>query len=103
MVLYGVAKPLNRVNRDSDCHRKIRKWNPHPSVLVVGYTSFIALVRAEDTKFAQRKYMATTLRESPRILIFDEQQNPISIDSRLRKCLMKVPTKLRILLSGTLF
>lgn len=47
--------------------------------------------------------MATTLRESPGILIFDEGHNPISTDSRLRKCLMKLPTKLRILLSGTLF
>ena len=47
--------------------------------------------------------MATTLREIHGILIFDEGHNSISTNSRLGKCLMKLPLELRILLSSTLF
>ncbi|EOA25957.1 hypothetical protein CARUB_v10019346mg [Capsella rubella] len=79
-----------------------KKWHAEPSVLVMGYTSFLTLMR-EDSKFAHRKYMAKVLRESPGLLVLDEGHNPRSTESRLRKALMKVDIDLRILLSGTLF
>ncbi|WJX38511.1 DNA repair and recombination protein RAD54-like protein [Trifolium repens] len=103
MVLPGVPRPSSDVKHVLDCLSKIQKWNSHPSVLVMGYTSFLSLMRSEDTKFAHRKYMVKALKESPGILILDEGHNPRSTKSRLRKCLMKLPTELRILLSGTLF
>ncbi|XP_058764637.1 SNF2 domain-containing protein CLASSY 2-like [Vicia villosa] len=102
-ILPGVPKPTSGVKHVLDCINKIQKWNSHPSVLVMGYTSFFSLMRSEETKFEHRKYMAKALRENPGILILDEGHNPRSTKSRLRKCLMKVPTELRILLSGTLF
>ncbi|CAL5343695.1 unnamed protein product [Camellia sinensis] len=85
-----------------DCMEKIEKWLIHPSVLLMGYTSFLTLTR-EDSKFAHKKYLGKVLRQSPGILILDEGHNPRSTKSRLRKALMKVETGLRILLSGTLF
>ncbi|KAH0860345.1 LOW QUALITY PROTEIN: hypothetical protein HID58_088606 [Brassica napus] len=97
-----VPKPSQDVMHVLDCLEKIQKWHAHPSVLVMGYTSFLTLMR-EDSKFAHRKYMAKVLRESPGLLILDEGHNPRSTKSRLRKGLMKVGTDLRILLSGTLF
>ncbi|CAE6112231.1 unnamed protein product [Arabidopsis arenosa] len=98
----GVPKPSQDVMHVLDCLEKIQKWHAHPSVLVMGYTSFTTLMR-EDSKFAHRKYMAKVLRESPGLLVLDEGHNPRSTKSRLRKALMKVGTDLRILLSGTLF
>ncbi|KAL3717952.1 hypothetical protein ACJRO7_003136 [Eucalyptus globulus] len=98
----GMPKPGQDVMHVLDCLEKIQKWHAHPSVLVMGYTSFLTLMR-EDSKFAHRKHMAKVLRESPGILILDEGHNPRSTKSRLRKVLMKVQTDLRILLSGTLF
>jgi hypothetical protein len=47
--------------------------------------------------------MVKALKESPGIVILDEGQIPRSTKSRLRKCFMKLQTKLRILLSCTLF
>ncbi|QCE01379.1 SNF2 domain-containing protein CLASSY 2-like [Vigna unguiculata] len=102
VVLPGVPKPTDDVKHVLDCLEKIQKWHSHPSVLIMGYTSFLTLMR-EDSKFAHRKYMAKVLRESPGIMVLDEGHNPRSTKSRLRKVLMKVQTKLRILLSGTLF
>ncbi|CAI8597382.1 unnamed protein product [Vicia faba] len=102
-ILPGFPKPTSDVKHVLDCINKIQKWNSHPSVLVMGYTSFFSLMRSEESKFEHRKYMAKALRENPGILILDEGHNPRSTKSRLRKCLMKLPTELRILLSGTLF
>ncbi|KAK7300481.1 hypothetical protein RJT34_11325 [Clitoria ternatea] len=102
MVIPGVPKPTDDVKHVLDCLEKIQKWHSHPSVLIMGYTSFLTLMR-EDSKFAHRKYMAKVLRESPGLLVLDEGHNPRSTKSRLRKVLMKVQTDLRILLSGTLF
>nr|GME12672.1 SNF2 domain-containing protein CLASSY 1-like [Ipomoea batatas] len=85
-----------------DCLEKMQKWLAHPSVLLMGYTSFLTLTR-EDSTYAHRKYMNQVLRQCPGILILDEGHNPRSTKSRLRKALMKVNTSLRILLSGTLF
>ncbi|GLT78895.1 hypothetical protein SLA2020_504130 [Shorea laevis] len=99
---HGVPRPNQDVMHILDCLEKIQKWHAQPSVLVMGYTSFLTLMR-EDSKFAHRKYMAKVLRESPGLLILDEGHNPRSTKSRLRKVLMKVETDLRILLSGTLF
>lgn len=98
----GVPKPTDDVMHVLDCLEKIQKWHAHPSVLVMGYTSFLTLMR-EDSKFEHRRFMAKVLRESPGILVLDEGHNPRSTKSRLRKVLMKVETDLRILLSGTLF
>ncbi|KAI4385637.1 hypothetical protein MLD38_003636 [Melastoma candidum] len=98
----GLPKPGQDVMHVLDCLEKIQKWHAHPSVLVMGYTSFQTLMR-EDSKFAHRKHMAKVLRESPGILILDEGHNPRSTKSRLRKSLMKVETDLRVLLSGTVF
>ncbi|KAK9063338.1 hypothetical protein SSX86_017208 [Deinandra increscens subsp. villosa] len=85
-----------------DCLEKIQKWLTTPSVLLMGYTSFLTLTR-EDSNYAHRQYMAKVLRQCPGILILDEGHNPRSTKSRLRKGLMKVDTPLRVLLSGTLF
>ncbi|XP_024989816.1 SNF2 domain-containing protein CLASSY 1 [Cynara cardunculus var. scolymus] len=85
-----------------DCLEKIQKWLTSPSVLLMGYTSFLTLTR-EDSNYAHRQYMAKVLRQCPGILILDEGHNPRSTKSRLRKALMKVDTPLRVLLSGTLF
>ncbi|CAN7031431.1 unnamed protein product [Brassica rapa subsp. trilocularis] len=98
----GIPKPSQDVSHVIDCLDKIQKWHAQPSVLVMGYTSFLTLMR-EDSKFAHRKYMAKVLRESPGLLVLDEGHNPRSTKSRLRKALMKVDTDLRVLLSGTLF
>jgi len=51
----------------------------------MGYNSFLALKRSQETKFAHKNYMAKTLRESPGILILDEAHNPRSTKSRLKK------------------
>ncbi|XP_012086690.1 SNF2 domain-containing protein CLASSY 1 [Jatropha curcas] len=102
VAIRGAPKPSHDVMHVLDCLEKIQKWHAQPSVLVMGYTSFLTLMR-EDSKFAHRKYMAKVLRESPGLLILDEGHNPRSTKSRLRKVLMKVETDLRILLSGTLF
>ncbi|PWA77028.1 SNF2 domain-containing protein CLASSY 1 [Artemisia annua] len=85
-----------------DCLEKIQKWLTTPSVLLMGYTSFLTLTR-EDSNYAHRQYMAKVLRQCPGIVILDEGHNPRSTKSRLRKALMKVDTPLRVLLSGTLF
>ncbi|XP_057483318.1 SNF2 domain-containing protein CLASSY 1-like [Actinidia eriantha] len=98
----GAPKPNQDVMHVLDCMEKIQKWLAHPSVLLMGYTSFLTLTR-EDSKYSHRKYMGQVLRQSPGILILDEGHNPRSTKSRLRKALMKVDTDLRILLSGTLF
>ncbi|CAN1812146.1 SNF2 domain-containing protein CLASSY 1 [Linum perenne] len=100
-VVGGGPKPSQDVMHIIDCLEKIQKWHAQPSVLVMGYTSFLTLMR-EDAKFAHRQYMAKVLRESPGLLILDEGHNPRSTKSRLRKVLMKVDTDLRILLSGDL-
>lgn len=102
MAYPGAREPTEDVKHVLDCLEKLQKWHAHPSVLVMGYTSFFTLTQ-EDSKFAHRKYMAKVLRESPGILILDEGHNPRSTESSLRKALMKVETELRILLSGTMF
>ncbi|CAK7325930.1 unnamed protein product [Dovyalis caffra] len=96
------TRPSRDVVHILDCLEKMQKWHAQPSVLVMGYTSFLTLMR-EDSKYNHRKYMARVLRESPGMLVLDEGHNPRSTKSRLRKVLMKVETDLRILLSGTLF
>ncbi|KAM7491882.1 hypothetical protein LguiA_034803 [Lonicera macranthoides] len=99
----GPGVPCNQdVMHVLDCLEKIQKWLAQPSVLLMGYTSFLILTR-EDSKYAHRQYMGKVLRECPGILILDEGHNPRSTKSRLRKALMKVDTPLRVLLSGTLF
>ncbi|KAJ0764505.1 putative DNA helicase chromatin remodeling SNF2 family [Helianthus annuus] len=80
-----------------DCLEKIQKWLTTPSVLLMGYTSFLTLTR-EDSNYAHRQYMAKVLRQCPGILILDEGHNPRSTKSRLRKGLMKVDTPLRVIL-----
>ncbi|KAI4306501.1 hypothetical protein L6164_029773 [Bauhinia variegata] len=102
MYFPGVPKPTEDVKHVLDCLEKIQKWHAHPSILVMGYTSFLTLMR-EDAKYSHRRYMAKVLRESPGLLVLDEGHNPRSTKSRLRKVLMKVETESRILLSGTLF
>ncbi|KAJ8769477.1 hypothetical protein K2173_002967 [Erythroxylum novogranatense] len=99
---YTGLQPTQDVMHILDCLEKLQKWHAQPSVLVMGYTSFLTLMR-EDSDFEHRKCMAKVLRESPGILVLDEGHNPRSTKSRLRKVLMKVPTDLRIVLSGTLF
>lgn len=98
----GQPKPNQDVMHVLDCLEKIQRWLSHPSVLLMGYTSFLTLTR-DDSKYAYRKYMGQVLRQCPGVLILDEGHNPRSTKSRLRKALMKVDTGLRILLSGTVF
>lgn len=94
--------PSGDVMHILDCLEKLQKWHAHPSVLLMGYTSFMTLMR-EDSKYAYRRYMGKLLRESPGILVLDEGHNPRSTKSRLRKALMRIETDIRVLLSGTLF
>ncbi|ESR49053.1 SNF2 domain-containing protein CLASSY 1 [Citrus sinensis] len=98
----GDVRPTPDVMHILDFLEKIQKWHAQPSILVMGYTSFLTLIH-EDAKFAHRKYMAKVLRESPGIVVLDEGHKPRSTKSRLRKALMKVETAQRVLLSGTLF
>ncbi|XLR45099.1 hypothetical protein HN51_029214 [Arachis hypogaea] len=98
MVFLRMPKSTEDVKHVLDCLEKIQKWHSHPSVLIMGYTSFLTLMR-EDSKYAHRKYMTKVLRESPGLLVLDEGHNPRSTKSMLRKVLMKVQTELRILLS----
>ncbi|XP_057432003.1 SNF2 domain-containing protein CLASSY 2-like [Lotus japonicus] len=100
--LPGIPNPNEDVKHTLDCLEKIQKWLAHPSVLVMGYTSFLSLMH-ENSKYEHKKFMAKALRESPGILVLDEGHNPRSTKSSLRKWLMKVKTELRVLLSGTLF
>ncbi|KAG5125417.1 hypothetical protein JHK82_032154 [Glycine max] len=102
IALPGFPNPNKEVKHVLNCLEKIKLWQEKPSVLVMSYTAFLALMR-EGSEFAHRKYMVKALREGPGILILDEGHNPRSTKSRLRKGLMKVETDLRILLSGTLF
>ncbi|KAK7281099.1 hypothetical protein RIF29_08793 [Crotalaria pallida] len=102
VAIPGVKKPNADVKHALDCLEKIKRWQEEPSVLVMGYTSFLSLTR-DDPKYAHRRYITKVLKESTGILIMDEGHNPRSTKSRLRKALMKVNTQLRILLSGTLF
>lgn len=102
VVAHGAPQPGNDIMHVLDCLDKIRKWHDHPSILIMGYTSFLTLTR-EDSRMPHRRYMCEVLRQSPGILILDEGHNPRSTKSRLRKALMKVETDLRVLLSGTLF
>ncbi|KAL6545119.1 SNF2 domain-containing protein [Orobanche hederae] len=103
MKLMAPGLPRNQdVMHVLDCLEKMQSWLSHPSILLMGYTSFLTLTR-EDSHYAHRKYMAQLLKQCPGILILDEGHNPRSTKSRLRKGLMKVNTRLRVLLSGTLF
>ncbi|KAK7281087.1 hypothetical protein RIF29_08776 [Crotalaria pallida] len=102
VAIPGVPKPNDDVKHVLDCLEKIKRWQEEPSVLVMGYSSFLSLTR-EDSKYPHRRYITKVLKESTGILIMDEGHNPRSTRSRLRKALMKVNTELRILLSGTLF
>ncbi|GFZ15072.1 chromatin remodeling 38 [Actinidia rufa] len=79
----GAPKPNQDVMHVLDCMEKIQKWLAHPSVLLMGYTSFLTLTR-EDSKYGHRKYMGQVLRQSPGILILDEGHNPRSTKSRPR-------------------
>uniref|UniRef100_A0A6N2K9U7 Helicase C-terminal domain-containing protein n=1 Tax=Salix viminalis TaxID=40686 RepID=A0A6N2K9U7_SALVM len=77
-VLRGSGpRPSQDVVHILDCLEKMQKWHAQPSVLVMGYTSFLTLMR-EDAKYSHRKYMAKVLRESPGLLILDEGHNPRS-------------------------
>ncbi|RYR37437.1 hypothetical protein Ahy_A09g042324 [Arachis hypogaea] len=88
MVFLRMPKSTEDVKHVLDCLEKIQKWHSHPSVLIMGYTSFLTLMR-EDSKYAHRKYMTKVLRESPGLLVLDEGHNPRSTKSMLRKVLMK--------------
>ncbi|KAH7841429.1 hypothetical protein Vadar_029788 [Vaccinium darrowii] len=98
----GFPKPDQDVLYVVDCMEKIQKWFDHPSVLLMSYSCFMMLTR-DDSKDAHRRYLGQLLRQCPGILVLDEGHNPRNNKSRLRKALMKVETRLRILLSGTLF
>lgn len=98
----GFPKPAHTVLHLADCMEKIQKWLDHPSMLLMSYSYFMTLTQ-EDSKDSHRRFLGQLLRKCPGILILDEGHNPRSNKSRLRKALMKVETRLRILLSGTLF
>jgi DNA repair and recombination RAD54-like protein len=55
MFLPRVSRPSSDVKHVLYCLRKIQKWNSHPNVLVMGYASFLTLMRSEDTKFTHKK------------------------------------------------
>ncbi|KAL5568844.1 hypothetical protein UlMin_025419, partial [Ulmus minor] len=103
VVFPGGPRPTDDVMHILDCVEKIKMWHSEPSVLVMGYTSFLSMMRDQDSRFLHRRVMAKVFRESPGLLILDEGHNPRSTKSRLRKVLMKAETQKRILLSGTLF
>ncbi|XXG44246.1 hypothetical protein AAC387_Pa01g4103 [Persea americana] len=98
----------NTMSRDgtilhfADCLEKFKKWHEHPSVLLMSYPTFFAMIRS-DARLEHRRRLGEVLRKSPGILILDEGHNPRSTRSKLRKALMEMKTDLRILLSGTLF
>jgi DNA repair and recombination protein RAD54 and RAD54-like protein len=101
-VLKNFHQPSGKMIRILDCLDKISKWHEHPSILLMTYSSFLALTK-EDSKLQHRAFMANVLINNPGLLILDEGHNPRSNKSKLRKLLMKVKTEFRILLSGTVF
>ncbi|KAL6657246.1 hypothetical protein ACP70R_005026 [Stipagrostis hirtigluma subsp. patula] len=101
-VLKNFHQPSGKMMRIMDCLDKLGKWHEHPSILLMTYSSFLALTK-EDSKQQHRAFMAKVLMNNPGLLILDEGHNPRSTKSKLRKLLMKVKTEFRILLSGTVF
>ncbi|GJN33499.1 hypothetical protein PR202_gb22108 [Eleusine coracana subsp. coracana] len=101
-VLKNFHQPSGKMIRILDCLDKISKWHEQPSILLMTYSSFLALTK-EDSKLQHRSFMANVLMNNPGLLILDEGHNPRSNKSKLRKLLMKVKTEFRILLSGTVF
>ncbi|XP_062188727.1 SNF2 domain-containing protein CLASSY 1-like [Phragmites australis] len=101
-VLKNFQRPSWKMMRIMDCLDKLCKWHEHPSILLMTYSSFLALTK-EDSKLLHRAFMAKILMNNPGLLILDEGHNPRSTKSKLRKLLLKVKTEFRILLSGTVF
>ncbi|TVT97793.1 hypothetical protein EJB05_56927, partial [Eragrostis curvula] len=101
-VLKNFHQPSSKMMRIMDCLDKLCKWHEQPSILLMTYSSFLALTK-EGSEVQHREFMATVLMNNPGLLILDEGHNPRSNRSKLRKLLMKVKTEFRILLSGTVF
>ncbi|KAJ3682870.1 hypothetical protein LUZ60_013097 [Juncus effusus] len=95
-------RPTKGRNRMMDSLKMIKSWHENPSVLVMTYPSFLSLAK-ENSKDDYSKLMSNVLLNNPELLVLDEGHNPRNTKSKLRKLLMKVKTKLRILLSGTVF
>ncbi|CAN6176751.1 unnamed protein product [Urochloa humidicola] len=101
-ILKNFHQPSWKMMRMMDILDKLCKWHEDPSILLMTYSSFLALTK-EDSKLEHRAFMAKVLMNNPGLLILDEGHNPRSNNSKLRKLLMKVKTEFRILLSGTVF
>ncbi|XP_024531210.1 SNF2 domain-containing protein CLASSY 1 [Selaginella moellendorffii] len=73
----------------------LSRWHRQRGVLVMGFTLFMKM----SLKKEYRSYML----ESPELVILDEGHTLRSNGTLLRNAVMNMKTKLRILLSGTLF
>ncbi|KAJ7297643.1 hypothetical protein O6H91_Y044100 [Diphasiastrum complanatum] len=83
----------------------LAQWHRQESVLLVSYSLFSSLIEhgALDGASKVSKKISEMLLQSPDLLILDEGHLPRNKDTKIRAALMKVQTKLRILLSGTVF
>ncbi|KAJ7527859.1 hypothetical protein O6H91_16G074600 [Diphasiastrum complanatum] len=80
----------------------LAQWHRQESVLLVSYSLFSSLIEhgALDGASKVSKKISEMLLQSPDLLILDEGHLPRNKDTKIRAALMKVQTKLRILLSG---
>ncbi|XP_057820364.2 SNF2 domain-containing protein CLASSY 2 [Cryptomeria japonica] len=85
------------------CIAMLHEWHKKESVLVLSYPLFYTLTNEENANSEERMLIGKYLSRSPGLLILDEGHIPRSHRSKIWNLLMKINTRLRILLSGTLF
>eukprot|EP01018_Ginkgo_biloba_P034558 Gb_09974 [translate_table: standard] len=82
----------------------VHEWHRKKSVLAVGYNLFVYLTcQGKHTLPEEARHVGNLLLESPGLLILDEGHQARNNRSKIWKALTNVNTKLRIILSGTLF
>ncbi|KAI5079211.1 hypothetical protein GOP47_0006882 [Adiantum capillus-veneris] len=89
-----------------DMHRikAISDWYREGSILMVSYRLFARLTDDTNPRLpAVSRNIGQLLLQSPGLLVLDEGHLARNHESKLRKSLTRVQTRLRILLSGTIF
>lgn len=84
--------------------KMLHEWHKKESVLIMSYSLFYTFSNEDNDKMSEEtRQIGRYLRMSPGLLILDEGHIPRSHNSKIWNLLMRVNTRLRILLSGTLF
>ncbi|GLJ42544.1 hypothetical protein SUGI_0882020 [Cryptomeria japonica] len=82
----------------------LREWHRRKSVLVISYNLFVCLTCEKNVNLPEEaKLIGKLLLESPGLLVFDEGHQARNSRSNIWNSLKKFNSKLRIILSGTLF